>query len=280
MSKHSKNNTSKAFFTNFERAREQGLKSGTAKLRLGRDSMKPFDACSITLEPVVNPVADLEGHIYSKTAIFDHVMEQNRLYKLQLKAYKKEQEELKKTEDASSQNSYAKKIADFEAREKGITSQLEKNEVNNLPQTKLSTTTLNSYWIPELAPEAKPDAVAKPSKILKSPFGKPIKLKELVSLTLTPIPDADPNQTGRYMCPLCKKCLNNVKGVCCLKSCGHVFCTTCFDSLLKKDMICPISNISFTEDEILNLESEGSSFACRSADKLIATTKNPVARFG
>lgn len=95
MSKHSKNNCSKAVFTNYERARAQGIRQGTEKLRLGHDSMKPFDACSITLEPVVNPVADLQGHIYSKNAIYDHVLEQKRLYTVQVKAYKKEQESLK-----------------------------------------------------------------------------------------------------------------------------------------------------------------------------------------
>jgi nitric oxide synthase-interacting protein len=95
MSKHSKNNSSKSVFTNFERSRALGIKSGTEKLRLGHDSMKPFDACSITLEAVVNPVADREGHLYSKSAIYDHVLEQKRLYNTQLKAYKKEQEEMK-----------------------------------------------------------------------------------------------------------------------------------------------------------------------------------------
>jgi hypothetical protein len=95
MSKHSKNNSSKSVFTSHERSRALGIKSGTEKLRLGHDSMKPFDACSITLEPVVNPVADQQGHIYSKTAIYDHILEQKRLQEVQMKAYKKEQEQLK-----------------------------------------------------------------------------------------------------------------------------------------------------------------------------------------
>lgn len=282
MSKHSKNNTSKAVFTNFERARAQGLKSGTEKLRLGRDSMKPFDACCITLEAVINPVADLQGHLYSKSAIYDHVLEQSRLYKVQLKAYNKEQENLKKLEETIAQNNFSRSVAEFDERESKITS---KETTNQKPQTKLSTSTLNSFWIPELAPQAKENALTKPSKILKSPFGFPIKLKDLVSLNLTPIPN-DVNhddsilKTGRYMCPLCKKSLNNVKGVQCLKSCGHVFCSTCVDTILKKDLVCPLSNTPFTEDEILSLESEGSSFAGRSGEKLMATTKNPVARFG
>jgi len=281
MSKHSKNNTSKAVFTNFERNRAQGLKSGTEKLRLGHDSMKPFDACSITLEAVINPVADQQGHLYSKTAIYDHVIEQKRIYKLQLKQYNKEQEDQRRQEATISQSNFSKKVADFDERESTIISKT--TNINQKPSTKLSTTTLNSFWLPELAPQAKEALIKKPSKILKSPFGKPIKLKDLVSLNLTAIPDNDdPNlmKTGRYMCPLCKKSLNNVKGVCCLTGCGHVFCSGCVTTILKKDMMCPLSNIAFTDDEILNLESEGSSFACRTGEKLMATVKNPVARFG
>jgi len=277
MSKHSKNNCSKAVFTNYERAR---VKSGTEKLRLGHDSLKPFDACSISLEPLVNPVADLQGHLYSKNAIYDHVLEQKRIYELQMKAYHKQQEELKRQEELSKQALLEKKVAEFDERESSIST---KAVLNSKPKTLLSTETLNSYWLPELAPEAKQDILKKPSSVIKSPFGLPIKLKELVPLNLTPLPgfdDGGNRKTGRYICPLCKKSLNSVKGVCCLKVCGHVFCTGCYNTILKKDMSCPLSNITFEESDLLTLESEGSSFASRSGEKLIATTKTPVARFG
>jgi nitric oxide synthase-interacting protein len=279
MSKHSKNNNARAVFTTYERNRAQGIRQGTEKLRLGHDSMKPFDACSITLEPIANPVADLQGHLYSKNAIYDHVLEQKRLYNVQIKAYNKEQESAKKLEETIAQNNFSKKVADFDQRESGITTKA--NEVGQKPSTKLSNSTLNSFWIPELAPQAKETALSKPSKVLKSPFGHPIKLKDLVTLNLTLIPGSDDAiQTGRYMCPMCKKNLSNAKGVCCLKPCGHVFCSGCFNSILKKDMMCPLSNIIFNDDDVLNLESEGSAFASRSGDKLMAVTKNPVARYG
>jgi len=279
MSKHSKSCQTKAYFTNFERARVKG--HGTEKLRIGHDSMKPFDACSITLEPVIIPVTDRQGHLYSKNAIFQHVLDQKQLYQSQLKSYHKQQEAFAKEKEMMKQKEFEKKVKSFNERELDITTKIDNN--NKKPSTKLSTETLNSYWLPELAPEAKADVIPKPSKILKSPFGFPIKLKELVYLNLTPLPDLDDpsfSKTGRYMCPLCKKCLNNVNGVCCITGCGHVFCTTCYSTILKKDMICPLSNLPFTEDEILNLEAEGSSFAARSGSNLISTTKNPVARYG
>jgi hypothetical protein len=52
-----------------------------------------------------------------------------------------------------------------------------------------------------LAPQAKELELKKPSKVLKSPFGHPLKLKDLVSLNLTPVPDmAETTTTGKYGC--------------------------------------------------------------------------------
>jgi nitric oxide synthase-interacting protein len=55
MSRHSKNNTSRPIFTYAER---QKLKDyGTIKQRLGKDSLKDFDACSLCLHNLVMPLA-------------------------------------------------------------------------------------------------------------------------------------------------------------------------------------------------------------------------------
>ena len=54
MSKHSKNNTSRPFFTNAEK---QKLKYGTINQRITKDSLNPFDYCSLTLSPLIDPVA-------------------------------------------------------------------------------------------------------------------------------------------------------------------------------------------------------------------------------
>jgi len=144
----------------------------------------------------------------------------------------------------------------------------------------LDNKTLNSFWLPSLTPEGKTDKLAKPSKVNKSPFRNPISLKSLTPLVLTPNPDVDQSGTGRYMCPTCKKSLNTVSGVSCIRTTGHVFCSTCMEKYIKKDMTCPITSSRFDEEDILQLESEGSSFSSRTGTKLVATTKGPVARFG
>lgn len=61
MVRHSKNNTNSAKFTAHERSQ---LKSGTQTERLGRDSMKNFNACSLCLERARDPRVCTEGHIF------------------------------------------------------------------------------------------------------------------------------------------------------------------------------------------------------------------------
>jgi len=122
---------------------------------------------------------------------------------------------------------------------------------------------------------------------MASPSGHPIKLKDLVPLNLTPVPIDEKNpenekksdiSTGRYMCPTCNKLLNNVTGVVCVMPTGHVFCIQCMETVIKKDMVCPISNLSFEESDLLSLQSEGSSFAGRSGKTLEAVKQTPAPR--
>jgi len=80
------------------------------------------------------------------------------------------------------------------------------------------------------------------------------------------------------MCPTCNKILNNVPGVVCLIPLGHVFCSQCMDNIIKKDMVCPLSNTSFEESDILQLQAEGSSFAGRSGQALEAVKQTPAPR--
>jgi nitric oxide synthase-interacting protein len=70
MSRHSKNNTALGFFTYAER---QKLNYGTQKLRLGRESLRDFDACILCLQKARNPVICPKGHLMCKECIYESV---------------------------------------------------------------------------------------------------------------------------------------------------------------------------------------------------------------
>ncbi|KAF9157594.1 hypothetical protein DFQ26_008577 [Actinomortierella ambigua] len=73
MSRHSKNNTARGHFTYAER---QMLDYGTKKQRLGRDSMRDFDACYLCLQKARNPVSCTQGHISCKECIYENILAQ------------------------------------------------------------------------------------------------------------------------------------------------------------------------------------------------------------
>lgn len=83
MPRHSKNNTALGFFTNAER---DMLTYGTQQQRVGRDSMKNFDACFLCLQTARDPMCCSMGHLACKECIFENILmqkkEMSRLKKL------------------------------------------------------------------------------------------------------------------------------------------------------------------------------------------------------
>ncbi|KAI0258571.1 hypothetical protein BC834DRAFT_835293 [Gloeopeniophorella convolvens] len=95
MTKHSKNNTASSIFSYAERKK---LEYGTRGQRLGNESMRRFDACSLCLQRARDPVACQEGHLFCKECAYTDLLTQKKDIKRQkerLDALKKEAEEEK-----------------------------------------------------------------------------------------------------------------------------------------------------------------------------------------
>lgn len=73
--RHSKNNNDLAFFT-YDEKRKLGY--GTQNERLGRDSIKPFNACSLCLKPFIEPMSCLKGHIFCRECILECLLAQKK----------------------------------------------------------------------------------------------------------------------------------------------------------------------------------------------------------
>lgn len=73
--RHSKNNNDLAFFT-YDEKRKLGY--GTQKERLGKDSIKPFDACSLCLKPFIDPLCCQKGHVFCKECILECLLSQKK----------------------------------------------------------------------------------------------------------------------------------------------------------------------------------------------------------
>ena len=94
MTRHSKNNTAASVFTKAEHNKLKSL-YGTQRARLGADSLRPFDACSLCLCPAVAPAACSKGHLFCRECALKDLVEQ----KVELERKKKEMEQVRKEEE-------------------------------------------------------------------------------------------------------------------------------------------------------------------------------------
>ncbi|KAH8102063.1 hypothetical protein BXZ70DRAFT_890608 [Cristinia sonorae] len=95
MTKHSKNNTASSIFSYAEHKK---LDYGTKRQRLGNESMRRFDACSLCLQRAREPVACQKGHLFCKECVYTDLVTQLsdiKKQKARLEALKQEAEEEK-----------------------------------------------------------------------------------------------------------------------------------------------------------------------------------------
>ncbi|CEL52071.1 Nitric oxide synthase-interacting protein homolog OS=Drosophila melanogaster GN=CG6179 PE=3 SV=1 [Rhizoctonia solani AG-1 IB] len=123
MTKHSRNNTANSVFSYAEYKKLSDY--GTKKQRLGVDSMKRFDACTLCLQQAREPVACEEGHVYCTECIYADLLSQKK----DIKRFKAKLEELQKEEDAekirAAQAARDRVLRDFERNQLGLASRKE-----------------------------------------------------------------------------------------------------------------------------------------------------------
>ncbi|ORY45325.1 hypothetical protein BCR33DRAFT_850162 [Rhizoclosmatium globosum] len=118
MSRHSKNNTSLAYFTNAEREK---LEYGTRKQRMGRDSMRNFDSCFLCLQTARDPMSCTKGHLACKECYFENILNQKKEFSRMQNLYVAQQELMQKEIEARQE---MLRLAEVERFEKTQTSVL------------------------------------------------------------------------------------------------------------------------------------------------------------
>ncbi len=68
---------------------------------------------------------------------------------------------------------------------------------------------------------------------------------------------------GRFMCPSCRRGLSNVVKTCFISPCGHVICTHCVDTFVRKDKSCTQcgAKLNAPDTEIIAMAFGGTGFA-------------------
>ncbi|TNM94290.1 nitric oxide synthase-interacting protein [Takifugu rubripes] len=285
MTRHGKNCTAGAVYTYHEKKKDTAASGyGTQSIRLGKDAIKDFDCCCLSLQPCQDPVVTPDGYLYDKQAILEFILHQKKEIAKQMKAYEKQKQTRKSTTQLQSKSGEREKVEKFKTTENSIVSKpinpfmFGQTDGNKPYQTKNSSAespigastsnhSLPSFWIPSLTPEAKPSLLKKPSKTVLCPMsGKPIKMNDLITVCFTPL---DPTlsrvslltRQDRYVCAVTRDVLGNSVPCAVLRPSGAVVTQECVEKLIKKDMVDPVTGDKLSEKDIIFLQRGGTGFA-------------------
>uniref|UniRef100_A0A915Q2M0 Nitric oxide synthase-interacting protein homolog n=1 Tax=Setaria digitata TaxID=48799 RepID=A0A915Q2M0_9BILA len=301
MTRHGKNATASAVYSYSERrkdAKESGY--GTLHQRLGADSVKEFDCCSITLQPCRDPVISPYGYVFDREAVLEYYLEQKKENTRKLREWekqcKKEGEEaerekrldeelkLKKFREvegtpahpgikrdvdtnlptisagaAPSGSKVKRKIVESDRIDN---KRLKEDEISNVAGEKAKE--YPSFWIPQLNPTVEVK-IEKPEQHVFCPLsGKPLKIKELMPVKFTVMPNDNRSVVARkvrYMCPITHDALTNTTRCAYLKTSQSVVTMACVEKIIKKDMVDPLNGKPMKESDIIELQRGGTGFA-------------------
>ncbi|KAK6191552.1 hypothetical protein SNE40_003211 [Patella caerulea] len=273
MTRHARNCTAGTVYTYNERKKDTSASGyGSKEVRFGKDSVKEFDCCCLTLQPCKNPVVTADGYLYDKEAILEYIIHKKREIARQLKAFEKQKVKFEKEEQGIVTEEEEKKKQKFISGEVNPIG-ANKTNVKDDAGTSLSNMKngkdkqLPSFWIPNLTPSAEPTKIKKPDEKVRCPMsGKPIKLKDLIDVYFTPIKDGDSKtsliaKTARYVCAVTNDVLGNSVPCAVLRTSGSVVTVECVEKLIKKDMLDPINGTKMKEKDIIYLQRGSSGFS-------------------
>ncbi|KAJ7557475.1 hypothetical protein O6H91_05G127900 [Diphasiastrum complanatum] len=273
--RHSKNNNDLAFFTYDERRK---LGYGTQKERLGKDSIKPFDACCICLKALVDPLCCQKGHLFCKECIYESLVAQKKdikrklaLFTAQQKQDKEEELEKKNLEREQELDAFDRQNNSAVPRQDKSLDLSRKNGFQGANSVKVTSyeeealRTMKAFWLPSATPEA-PERFQAPCTDTLCPEGnEKLKLKDLFSISFSEIPHFDKEEGADgsvpSICPSCSVTLTNTTTIVALNSCGHVLCKKCADQFVVVDKACTVCNRSCKSKNVIVLEKGGTGFA-------------------
>ncbi|KAH0535858.1 nitric oxide synthase-interacting protein homolog [Cotesia glomerata] len=284
MTRHARNCTAGAVYTYHEKKKDAAASGyGTNSNRIGKDSVKGFDCCCLTLQPCRNPVITPDGYLFDKEAILEYILSKKREYSRKFKEYEAQKRKEENNVQEKTVNEELKKLESFLKCEKSIVASGSQNSsessVSNMANGRDKM--LPSFWIPSKTPEAKAAALKKPDKNIYCPVsGNVLKLKNLIPIKFTEVKDPDDKKAlivkeARYMCPITHDILGNSVPCAVIKTTGDVVTMECVEKLIKKDWINPLDSSKISESDIITLQRGGTGYAAVN-DNLEGKHERPV----
>ena len=238
----------------------QALGFGTMTERLGKETVKDFDHCALSLSPALDPVVTPEGVLYDREHILRCLLHQKKEIARQTKAWEAQTAKDKSKAELEAEARRAEAIERFhrENRQQGASARPADGAVlpdvdpasddapvpdaaERLKAAQLDapeTKTMNAFWLPSKTPTADPNAARKPSTETTCPTtSKRLRMKDLVDVKWTRAPESEsePHGTHKYMCPVTRKTLTNATQVLILRPSGDAVSEEAYKMVIARD---------------------------------------------
>lgn len=235
------------------------------------------------------------GHIYSREAIVSYLLAKNKELKEQRSQYEAQLASDAQKITAEKQTTETQAIQAFIQKDQGPAQKSTQDHAVGYQQSlkrKIDTETKEdgnkrlkeiSYWLSEAQPEYnedKEEAVRNnppPARPASPMSGQPLRLKDLVPITLGRESIKNGKEVGKCICAVSNKALTT-QPVLVIKKTGVVMLKDVFDTVVKtsdgKGMVCPIMGTKFKEKDVLELTKGKSGFAA--SGEIVATKYTPT----
>ena len=246
--------------------------------------MGNFYDCRLTLTPAHDPVACPSGFIFSREAIIENLLAQKKENKRRLVAWEAAQADTARKESEREAVDKEASLLAFDRRNHAgasdtLASQLREavaeqaeamlaekrttSGVVNIKDNEARMAEMKAFWVPSQGGEAAV-TIEKPDGATKCPAsGKKIKLKDLVAVKFTHIPDGGP---GEYMDPVTRDPLTNASKLVLLKPTGDVVLDATWRKCIRPDG--QWQGIKIEDDDVLELQKGGTGFVGHDGDAL------------
>jgi len=276
MTRHARNSTAGSVYTYHEKKKDGNQSGyGTNTARLGKDSVRNFDCCCLTLQRCQDPVITKDGYLFDKAAILQYVITKKKEAARQTRRFAEQKESEAKELTELNESAKIDKINSFVQQESTITTP-SRTLSNSTPEAGTSISNMAagkeknvpSFWIPSRTPVAKKAPMTKPDTTVYCPMtGKPLKMKDLIDVKFTEITKDPTDKRSKvaaevlYMCPITRDSLGNSVPCAVIRTTGDVVTMDCVEKIIKKDWTHPLTGDKLREQDIIPLQRGATGFA-------------------
>ncbi|KAJ7726063.1 hypothetical protein DFH07DRAFT_853318 [Mycena maculata] len=160
MTKHSKNNTASSIFS-YAEYRKASTEYGTKRQRLGNESMRRFDACSLCLQTARDPVSCKDGHLFCRECAVNDLLSQKKDLKRQKDKAEQIRREIETEVERAKTAARERVLQDFERGQLGLASTPSSSAASAAVESSTSTGTKRPFSTAfEFSPSHVSDLVA------------------------------------------------------------------------------------------------------------------------